>query len=149
MFTTKELNLIDERYFLILRYPSDENFIEIQSRNSKDYWIIQKRKPEFSKYPIILYHKHPGQRYYHRHWQCYKVSQSVRSIKSHDEYSKLRKWNQRFQPLSYSLSIATTKIITRIINVITRPVTSPVCELDEGVSLWLQFGTTGLGVGAF
>lgn len=95
MFTTKELNLIDERYFLILRYPSDENFIEIQSRNSKDYWIIQKRKPEFSDFPIILYHKHPGQRYYHRHWQCYKVSQSVNSIKSHDEYSKLRKWNSR------------------------------------------------------
>lgn len=93
MFSKRELQLIDQRYFRLLRYPPEENFIEFQSRNSKDYWIIQKMNPEYSDYPIILYHKHPSQRYYHRHWQCYKVSQSVRSIKSHDDYSLLRKWN--------------------------------------------------------
>lgn len=95
MFTTRELRLIDGRYFNLLRHPSEENYIEIQSKNSKDCWIIQKGNPLYSEYPIILYHKHPGQPYYHRHWQCHKVSQSVNSIKSHDEYSKTRKWNEK------------------------------------------------------
>lgn len=96
MFTYKELHLIDKGYFKVLRYPVEDNFIEIQSKNTKDSWIIQKRNPAYSEYPIILYHKHPGQKYYHRHWQCYNVSQCIRSIKSHDEYSLLRKWNERF-----------------------------------------------------
>lgn len=95
MFTVRELHLIDSRYFRLLRHPPDDNFVEIQSKNTKDSWIIQKRNPEYSDYPIVLYHKHPGQRYYHRHWQCYNVGQSIRSIKSHDEYTKLKKWNQR------------------------------------------------------
>lgn len=94
MFTVRELHLINTGYFRMLRYPVNDNFIEIQSKNTKDSWIIQKQTLEFSDYPIILYHKHPGQRYYHRHWQCYNVAQSIRSIKSHDEYAKLRKWNQ-------------------------------------------------------
>lgn len=93
MFTTKELHLIDGRYFKLLRHPSEENYIEIQSRNSKDYWIIQKMNPLYSDYPIILYHKHPGQLYYHRHWQSYKLNQIINSIKAHDEYSRYRKWN--------------------------------------------------------
>lgn len=94
MFTTRELHLIDSGYFNVLRYPSDENFIEIQSKNTKDSWIIKKKNPQYSDYPIILYHKHLGQRYYHHHWQCYKVSQSIHLIKSHDEYSLLKKRNK-------------------------------------------------------
>ena len=95
MFTYKELHLIDKGYFKVLRYPIEDNFIEIQSKNTRDSWIIQKRNPNVSDYPVILYHKHPGQKYYHKHWQCYNVSQCIRSIKSHDEYSMLRKWNER------------------------------------------------------
>lgn len=95
MFTTRELNLINKRYFKVIRYVSEKNYIEIQSRCSKDYWIIQKGDPAYYGYPIILYHKHPGQQYYHRHWQCYKVNQTISSIKSHDAYTKLRKWNDK------------------------------------------------------
>lgn len=87
MFTYKELHLIDKGYFKVLRYPVEDNFIEIQSKNTKDSWIIQKRNPAYSEYPIILYHKHPGQKYYHKHWQCYNLKQSISSIKSHDRYS--------------------------------------------------------------
>lgn len=96
MFSTKELNLIDKGYFKVLRYPVEYNYIEIQSKNTKDSWIIQRKDPFVSEYPIVLYHKHPGQQYYHKHWQCYSVSQCIKSIKSHDEYSILRKWNERF-----------------------------------------------------
>ena len=98
MFTYKELHLIDKGYFKVLRYPVEDNFIEIQSKNTRDSWIIQKRNPNVSDYPVILYHKHPGQKYYHKHWQCYNVSQCIRSIKSHDEYSMFRKWNERLEP---------------------------------------------------
>ena len=98
MFTYKELHLIDKGYFKVLRYPIEDNFIEIQSKNTRDSWIIQKRNPNVSDYPVILYHKHPGQKYYHKHWQCYNVSQCIRSIKSHDEYSMFRKWNERLEP---------------------------------------------------
>ena len=76
MFTSKELSLVSNGYFNLIRYPLDENFIEIQSKNTKDSWII-----------IVLDHKQPGQKYYHHHWKCYKVSQSIKSIKSHDDYT--------------------------------------------------------------
>lgn len=92
MFTYKELHLIDKGYFKVLRYPMEDNYIEFQSKNTKDSWIIQKRNPLLSEYPIILYHKHPGQRYYHRHWQCYKVKQCIKSIKSLDIYSLKNRW---------------------------------------------------------
>ena len=52
MFTYKELHLIDKGYFKVLRYPLQDNFIEIQSKNTKDSWIIQKRNPAYSEYPI-------------------------------------------------------------------------------------------------
>lgn len=71
----------------MLRYPVEDNFIEIQSKNTRDSWIIQKRNIALSEYPIVLYHKNPGQKYYHKHWQCYNVKQSISSIKSHDRYS--------------------------------------------------------------
>lgn len=93
MFTYKELHLIDKGYFKVLRYPVEDNFIEIQSKNTKDSWIIQRRNTAYSEYPIILYHKHPGQKYYHQHWQCYKISQCIQSIESHDKYQLVRKWN--------------------------------------------------------
>lgn len=92
MFSKRELSYIDTHYFKVLRYVSDENYVEIQSKCSKDYWIIKKTSFLMSDYPIILYHKHPGQPYYHKHWQCYEVAQSVKSIKSHDKYKRLRKW---------------------------------------------------------
>lgn len=87
IFTNEELKNIDLSYFNINRIIQDEDFIEIQSLNTKDYWIIKKNKFFKEKYPIILYHKHPKQEYYHRHWQCYKVSQCIDSIKNHDYYS--------------------------------------------------------------
>lgn len=87
IFNNSELQNIDLRYFNIYRILQDEDFIEIQSKNTKDYWIIKKNKFFQEKYPIILYHRHPNQKYYHRHWQCYKVSQCIESIKNHDEFA--------------------------------------------------------------
>ena len=87
MFKNEELKYIDLNYFHIIKIMQDEDFIEIQSICTKDYWIIKKNKFFEEKFPIILYHKHPRQKYYHRHWQCYKVRQCIDSIKSHDYYA--------------------------------------------------------------
>ena len=86
MITNYELKHIDLSYFNICRIIQEEDFIEIQSVCTKDYWIIKKSKSFKTKFPIILYHKHNGQKYYHRHWQCYKVSQCIQSIKKHDYF---------------------------------------------------------------
>lgn len=82
MFENGELRYIDLSYFNIIKIMQEEDFIEIQSICTKDYWIIKKNKFFEERFPIILYHKHNGQKYYHRHWQCYKVRQCIDSIKS-------------------------------------------------------------------
>lgn len=42
MFSKNEIRLFDKRYFNILRITHEENFVEIQSKNTKDYWVIKK-----------------------------------------------------------------------------------------------------------
>ena len=95
MFTDRDL--IDHTYFKVIRCPEGDNFIEIQSRNTRDSWVIQKGNPSLTKYPVILFHKHPGQKFYHKHWQCYNVVQAIRSIYRHDDYEKLRKWHEKIE----------------------------------------------------
>jgi hypothetical protein len=86
--TTICLEKIDLRYFNLVKINKDEHYIEIQSRNTKDYWVIKENLYFKDELPIILYHKHCWQQYYHRHWQCHKISQCIKSIKKHDDYSK-------------------------------------------------------------
>ena len=62
MFENEELKHIDLNYFHIIKILQDEDFIEIQSICTKDFWIIKKNKFFKEKFPIILYHKHPRQR---------------------------------------------------------------------------------------
>lgn len=88
MFENEELKHIDLNYFHIIKIMQDEDIIEVESICTKDRWIINKNRHFKEKFPIILYHKHKGQKYYHRHWQCYKVRQCVDSIKNHDCFTK-------------------------------------------------------------
>lgn len=86
MFLCDEIKKVDLNYFFINRILQDENLMEIQSRNTGDYWIIKKDSLIGEKFPIVLYHKHLKQKYYHRHWQCYTVNQCINSIYAHDDY---------------------------------------------------------------
>lgn len=92
MFLSDEIKLIDLDYFYICRLLQEDNIIEIQSKNTNDYWIIKRDDMIGERFPIVLYHKHPNQKYYHRHWQCYTVNQCINSIYNHDDYllSKLQ-----------------------------------------------------------
>lgn len=84
MFTAKQLMMVQETYFDIIR--KTECFIELRSKNTKHHWIIMKERGP-NKYPYMLYHKHTRKTpYYHKHWQIYTFQQSINSIKSHDDY---------------------------------------------------------------
>ena len=86
MFTKKESTLIRSNYFYLLR--TTDNFIEFQSKSTKHCWIIYKNTVMTgSRRPISIYHKHsPIVEYYHKHWECFTVSQAIDSIKNHDDY---------------------------------------------------------------
>lgn len=84
MFYPSELKLINTPYFQIIRHTDD--FIEIQSRNTKHCWIINKSQ-YLDKAPILIYHKHTFKTlYYHKHGYAYSVKSAIQSIKRHDAY---------------------------------------------------------------
>ena len=84
MFTQKEIRLLEQPYFQVIR--TTETFCEIQSRNSKHCWIISKA-PAQDKRPVQLYHKHTIKTaYYHNHASAFNVEHAVKLIKGHDDY---------------------------------------------------------------
>lgn len=86
MFVDNVSRKIDNKYFNLIKIVDSENFVEFQSRNTKDFWIIKRNLYFDDKFPIYIYHKHPNQGYYHHHWQCYSIKQAIDSIKQHDAY---------------------------------------------------------------
>jgi hypothetical protein len=84
MFTQPEKRLINLSYFSLIR--SNDNFIEVRSKNTGHYWIIKKSIYQF-KYPISLYHKHrTNDVYYHLHKRFFSVKASLDEIYEHDDY---------------------------------------------------------------
>ena len=84
MFTNKEKRLLGGGYFTIIR--EEENYIEVESRNTGHCWIIFKKTYDQDK-PVVLYHKHrKTDAWYHEHWRTWTVKAAVHSIKSHDSY---------------------------------------------------------------
>ena len=84
MFNRKEVNLLHDPYFRIIR--EEEQFVEIQSLNTGHCWNVFKN--QFEKiHKIKLYHKHKqSDAYYHEHRICRNVVEAIKQIKAHDEY---------------------------------------------------------------
>lgn len=84
MFTQKDIKLLEQPYFQVMR--TTESFYEIQSKNTKHCWII--RKPAKSgKMAVQLHHKHTIKTaYYHNHAYAINVKHAVKLIKGHDDY---------------------------------------------------------------
>ncbi len=83
LFTPKELSMFKSSYFRVLR--SLDNYIEIQSGNTKHCWIVQKLKS--SPGTIILHHKHDIKNpYYHKHRRYRNCKSALLEIQSHDTY---------------------------------------------------------------
>lgn len=81
MLTSKDIRLCSENYFIVIRQQS-EMIIEIQSKNTKHCWLVQKCDGY-----TMLHHKHAKKDpYYHKHRKVLNVAQAISEIKSHDDY---------------------------------------------------------------
>lgn len=80
MFTSKDIRLCSNSYFNIIKIC--ETFIELQSKNTGHYWIIQKCNKV-----IQLHHKHNcTDPYYHKQKKVFTVEKAIVAIMSHDTY---------------------------------------------------------------
>lgn len=84
MFTQKDIRLLEQPYFQVLRTTND--FYELLSKNTKHCWIISKSVLS-DKRPVQLYHKHTLKTtYYHKHAHTCNVEHAIQLIKGHDDY---------------------------------------------------------------
>lgn len=84
MFNQPDNKLLSSSYFTMIRQTED--YVEIQSKNTKHCWII--RKQSFSNTaPILIYHKHASSdSYYHKHRYSHSVKSAIQQIKNHDDF---------------------------------------------------------------
>lgn len=83
-FTRGELSLLRDPYFRVLR--ETDQFIEVESVNTKHCWYVFKNTIE-QHMTITLYHKHGIDKpYYHKQKTCRTVAEAVEVAKSHDNY---------------------------------------------------------------
>lgn len=81
MLTSKDVRLCSDKYFILIQQQTD-SIIELQSKNTKHCWVIQKCNGY-----TMLHHKHKkNDPYYHKHRKVLNVTQAISQIKSHDEY---------------------------------------------------------------
>lgn len=83
MFSTKELEAIDNRYFTVI--AANEYDVTLLSNNTRHVWYIHNTEyPE--KESCIIFHKHRVSHPYHNHGKCSSLGKAIRSIKAHDEF---------------------------------------------------------------
>ena len=83
MFSEKELNSIDCKYFNIIQAGCYA--VTIQSKNTKHYWhIIHESYPTYESCHIE--HKHKYSDEYHIHRNQPTLSKAIKEIKKHDKY---------------------------------------------------------------
>lgn len=82
MFTESEMKYLEESYFKVL--CKDPDCYEIQSKNTKHCWLIQK---PIHKGLIHIMHKYrKSVKRYHDQCDSATVESAVKKIKKHDEY---------------------------------------------------------------
>lgn len=85
MFSEREKRLLSDDYFTPIR--QEEQFIEVKSKNTKQCWMVFKKKNEKGMLVVVLYHKHKMEdAWYHEHYRFWTVKDAVKNIKEHDEY---------------------------------------------------------------
>lgn len=84
MFSKREIRLFQNDNYAIIRM--EDNFIEFESKKTKQCWIVLKRAAIDGK-PVRLFHKHARkENWYHPHWETYNVTLAARSIEDHEAY---------------------------------------------------------------
>lgn len=83
MFSTDELNTIDDSYFNVLGKGAFT--VTIQSKNTEHYWHILLQ--EYGKIKTCtIYHTHHAGTSYHLHGHAGSLSVALQKIHEHDEY---------------------------------------------------------------
>ena len=82
MFTTSEKKYLEDSYFKVL--CKDSNYYEIQSRNTKHCWLIQ--KPDKSVYVHTMHKYRKSVKRYHDQCDSISVESALKKIKKHDKY---------------------------------------------------------------
>ena len=91
MLTKKDLQLVSQNYFVILKQT--KYYIEILSKSTGHCWTIYKHgSPD--KYPVWIYHKHhQSEQCYHLHRRKGSVKSAVKEIYQHDKFQLSRRKN--------------------------------------------------------
>ena len=83
MFSQKDLDCVDNKYFRILGYNSF--CITLQSKNTLHYWHMISQ--EYGKIRTIeIFHRHRDTGEYHSHGHASTVRKAINSIQSHDQF---------------------------------------------------------------
>ena len=82
MFTASERKHLEDSYFKIL--SNDSNYYEIQSKNTKHCWLIQKSEKNVYVHTMHKYRK--SIRKYHHQCNSETVESAIKKIKAHDKY---------------------------------------------------------------
>lgn len=82
MFTASEEKYLEDSYFKIL-YKSSY-YYEIQSKNTKHCWLIQ--KPINNGLIHIMHKYRKSVKRYHDQYDSATVESAIKKIKKHDEY---------------------------------------------------------------
>ena len=83
MFSAKEIETIDNRYFTVIM--ANEYDVTLISNNTRHVWYIHNTEyPESES--CIIFHKHKAFHPYHNHGKSSSLWNAIRSIKSHDEF---------------------------------------------------------------
>ena len=83
MFTEKELNSIDRKYFEII--VISEYDVTVMSKNTKHVWYLHNASGVAGE-TVQIFHKHKANHPYHHHGRCGTLGKALRDIKSHDEF---------------------------------------------------------------
>lgn len=89
MFTASEKKYLEDSYFKVL--CKDSNYYEIQSRNTKHCWLIQKFD---NNVHLRIMHKHSiNVENYHFQGFSATIESAIKKIMAHDEYV-LKRWHK-------------------------------------------------------
>lgn len=82
MFTASEKKYLEDSYFNVL--CKDSNYYEIQSKNTKHCWMVQ--KPDKNAYVHTMHKYRKSVKCYHDQCDSKTVESAIKKIKEHDRY---------------------------------------------------------------
>lgn len=83
MFSKSELSLFQSDYFSHFKYENE--IIEVRSQNTGHWWLISRMDMPISTM-IVVKHRYPGVKKYHKQCHVHTVAKAYRMIIGHDTF---------------------------------------------------------------